>query len=265
MGKLNIKISKNAWNKGRELYATGFEEDGKLSPGRYNATITGVDVADVKGEQNVIFRFFVQEANDGKGGRLSKFFNVGTENQFVWFLRAIAKLGYDVAALKVEDIDSVVEEIIANKPVVRIRAREVETYTNIDIEALVQEKSEDAAPAEEAVAEEEKPAPAVKAAPAKAAAAPAKTPPKAAPAKTKPAAAPPAEEAVAEEAVEDAAEPAAEEGEVDLKPGMDIKATIQGKVEEATIVELHEAEKKITVKVKTTGKKWKVPLEQLSM
>lgn len=253
MGKLALNINKKAWEAGRKKFAEGFDSDAEMPDGRYNGKIVKVDIVDAKDEQQLVFRVRVPEANDGAGGILSAWFNLTNEERIVWTFRILEKLGYDPSQLDPKDLENVIAEIEKNQPEVRVRVKTQGQYTNISIDRVLSTSSEEStptdAPAEEE-AVEEKPAPAAKKEAAK-------------PAAAKTTKAPEPEPAAEDEEVVEEAEPAAAEEEVEIKPGMKLKATIQGELVDVTIVEVHEAEQKVTVERKSDKKKFKVAVSKL--
>lgn len=259
MGKLNLKMSKTAFEKGKtEFKEKGAFGDVQLDPGRYNAILQKVEP--IGDGSNVAFRYHVPEARDGQGGEVSAIFSLD-ENRLVWLFRTIDSLGYSAADLSSpEELQAVFDDIAAKQPEVRIRVRHnAEGYQNISVDRVLAESTVGGeAPAEEVV-EEEKPAPK---APAKTAAAAKPAPAKTA-AKQQKIEEVVEEEVVEEEAVEEA--PAAAEEEVEIKKGMKVKATIGGKEEACVIEDILESEKKVVVKVAASGKKFKVGLDKLSL
>ena len=254
MGKLALNINKKVFAGAKEKLGSGFDEDVELEPGRYNGTVTKIDI--VQDGDQVVFRIQVPEANDGKGGRVSVWYNMTEPERAVWLLRTLEKFGYDVAEMDQDDVAKVLEEIESKKPTVRIRARRGGDYINVSIDKVIEgdgegedaettTKSKPKAEEKEEEAEEE-----VEEKPTKK------------PAKDEKPTKKPAKED--DEEVVDEEEPKAEEKEVDLKPGLKLFATIQGEKQKVEIVEVHEDEQKVTVKTKE-GKKFKVTLQKLSL
>lgn len=244
MGKLQLKINSKAFATAKEKLAE-YGEDVRLEPGRYEGQIV-----DVRAPKANLVCLDIKEKDTG--GRVTIMFST-EEERLVYLLQTLSKFG-----LQPSDGDEIVqalEELKSAKPEIMFSVKEKDGYSNIRIEKMTGEGGDESAVDEDA---------GKKTAGAK------KDTPKAAAGKSKlgKKATPPAaeEEVVEEEEAVEEEEPVAEEEEVDIKPGLKLKATIQGEEGvKCEIVEVFEADEKVTVKRLSDGKKFKIPADRLSL
>jgi hypothetical protein len=269
---LGIKIPKSALTAGREKFASGDENENiELEPGKYMFQVAKIRAVDTKNGSQLVFDLNL--VGEDKKGKVGVFYAL-TEDRIVYLFRVLALLGYDVSELDDSMLDEIAADIEANKPVVRVKVSKKDEFINYRIEKLVEdisflggseekESAVDTSAGKVTAGRSEtvvKPAAAVvKPAATQVAKAPLKAAPKPAPA---PAAPPTDEEAGIEEEVIPDEEAVVEEDATELKIGLKCKANLNAGVIDVEILDIHEAEGKVTAKG-TDGRKYKFSIEKL--
>jgi transcription antitermination factor NusG len=137
ISKTKLKKHGGAWKAANAREKTGGFAD--LEPGLYLAAITSA-VLDEFGQNNklaVQFVFTVQEG-ESEGQTQSSFDNLETEDNMYWFQNKLSKLGYELPD-DISEMPEILEDIEANRPIVKIKVVEKDGYTNVYLNKLVEE------------------------------------------------------------------------------------------------------------------------------
>lgn len=141
MGKLGVKIPKNAFKKGQAKYKESDDfNDVELDPGRYVCVVTGGRAVDTPKGPSVVVDLKVAGDHEEAGGRVSVWFSLD-EDRIVWLFRALTTLGYEVDDLDESMLAEILDDLSSSKPVVQLEAKRSGEYINYRIKKALEELS----------------------------------------------------------------------------------------------------------------------------
>lgn len=193
----------------------------QIPPGRYDAQISDGEINE---SQNGRLQAYIEVTvleGENAGETQRKYWGLDKPEHLQYFHRDIMRLGYEVPD-DPEELETLLKEIVKDKPKLRIRIKENGEYMNVYFDKLIQSEGAEAPAPAEAPEAPEAPAPAPVKPKAKAAPAPAAEP-------------------------EPAAEAPAEESGGDISIGMRLHVTSAG--QNGTVKAIDETEGTVTVKL----------------
>lgn len=128
------------WNQAQEdakgpLFTT-------LEDGRYIAKLVGTDIGESQssGRLQVTWIWEIVEG-EYTGEQVRDYDGLENEQNLVYLLRKLAILGYDIDQVNVGDLEEVLEELVAAKPLCRIRLRTRGDFQNVYIDQMIEARS----------------------------------------------------------------------------------------------------------------------------
>ena len=144
--KLGFKIPKNALKAGAKKLTEGYGENIELEPGKYTgAVVDGRGVKSANGDQIV---FDVKMGGDDldasqQGGNVALWFSL-EENRIIFLLKFLVMLGFEIDDdMDQSVIEEAIEEIKAQRPVIRLTAKQNGEHLNINADRLMDDLSYD--------------------------------------------------------------------------------------------------------------------------
>jgi hypothetical protein len=126
---------KDDWNRAKEQARTFGPS---LPDGAYIAQLTTVSISESKSSERlqVAWEYVVVEG-ESVGTLIRDYDGLETEQNLTWLMRKLDRLGYDPTELDAGDLEAVMEELVARKPVLRVRLRTKGDYQNCYIDRVL--------------------------------------------------------------------------------------------------------------------------------
>lgn len=143
--KLKAKLdkAKGAWKKAKTRAATeksGFDE---IEDGRYLARLVSFEIGESKSSSRVqmMTEWKLQEG-DYKGQSKRNYDGLESEDNLVYVAKFIGRLGYE-APDDLDSLDALMKEIVAEKPLARIRLKTRGEFQNVYVDQVFDKDDED--------------------------------------------------------------------------------------------------------------------------
>jgi hypothetical protein len=158
--KKRLKNAKKNWKKGRQRHASGDTNFGNDVPdGRYLAKLTAAEVGESQssGRLQIMWTWKILEG-DYKGETCFDFDGLETEDNLMWLAKKLETLGYE-SPEDLEEIEELLEQLLADAPTFRIRLRTKGEFQNVlldkPIESGEDEDDEDEDDADESESDDD--------------------------------------------------------------------------------------------------------------
>lgn len=150
--KQKMAAAKKRWAKARE-HANEFGSD--VDDGTYLARLTGAEIGESQssGRAQIDWAYKIEEGLSGLGETVHSYDGLETDDNLKWLARTIGKFGVE-SPDDFDDLEDTLNEILARKPLCRIRLRTKDDFQNLRILRVFGSEEEDSELAEGETGEE---------------------------------------------------------------------------------------------------------------